>query len=414
MRSRAAAGHPLRPAPARRAAHAARDRARAPRRRRRGARAGGGRGGRAPSSAEAHALLGQRCSGRPPGRSDRRYRAALRREPIASVASAANDLAWILATSRDPALRDPAEALRLAESAATASASARRARARHARRRAGRERALRRGRRDARRAIALLPGARRVGRYAARGARSSRRASRTSRRGDAVSGQARLGERDRDREGRDRAAGAALAALRDRARARADARRTQRRSARGALGRARDRRGARVDATRTARRARRCVHVWELYHHVLGAKYFDELGYTRLYDCTLVADVEAGFAIAPERAADAAARDESRRARRPRARRRRRPRASSTSRRRAGGEFRATSPSLARAVAAAPLGRDAHRPRLQRVADLDDPGARRSRARLPLSQAACARSRGSTRAARRDDGGARSGASACA
>lgn len=37
------------------------------------------------------------------------------------------------------------------------------------------------------------------------------------------------------------------------------------------------------------------VHVWELYHHVLGAKYFSELGYTRLYECTLIADAEAGF-----------------------------------------------------------------------------------------------------------------------
>jgi hypothetical protein len=41
------------------------------------------------------------------------------------------------------------------------------------------------------------------------------------------------------------------------------------------------------------------VHVWELYHHVLGAKYRHELGYAHLYDCTLAADVEAGFAIAP-------------------------------------------------------------------------------------------------------------------
>jgi len=41
------------------------------------------------------------------------------------------------------------------------------------------------------------------------------------------------------------------------------------------------------------------IHVWELYHHVLGAKYGAELGYTRLYDCTLAADVEAGFSIPP-------------------------------------------------------------------------------------------------------------------
>lgn len=42
------------------------------------------------------------------------------------------------------------------------------------------------------------------------------------------------------------------------------------------------------------------IHVWELSHHVLGAKYFSELGYLRLYDCILVADVEAGFEIPPE------------------------------------------------------------------------------------------------------------------
>lgn len=42
------------------------------------------------------------------------------------------------------------------------------------------------------------------------------------------------------------------------------------------------------------------VHVWEFYHHALTAKYFPELGYTRLYDCTLIADVEAGFPVPPE------------------------------------------------------------------------------------------------------------------
>jgi hypothetical protein len=41
-------------------------------------------------------------------------------------------------------------------------------------------------------------------------------------------------------------------------------------------------------------------HPWDLYHHALGAKYFHELGYTRLYDCTLIADAEAGFPIPPE------------------------------------------------------------------------------------------------------------------
>lgn len=41
------------------------------------------------------------------------------------------------------------------------------------------------------------------------------------------------------------------------------------------------------------------VHPWELYHHAIAAKYFDELGYVGLYDCTLLADVEAGFEIPP-------------------------------------------------------------------------------------------------------------------
>jgi hypothetical protein len=42
-------------------------------------------------------------------------------------------------------------------------------------------------------------------------------------------------------------------------------------------------------------------HPWDLYHHTLGAKYFHELGYARLYDCTLIADAEAGFPVPPER-----------------------------------------------------------------------------------------------------------------
>ena len=44
------------------------------------------------------------------------YRAALARDP--ELISAANNLAWLLASSRDPALRDPKEAVRLAEAAA--------------------------------------------------------------------------------------------------------------------------------------------------------------------------------------------------------------------------------------------------------------------------------------------------------
>jgi hypothetical protein len=43
------------------------------------------------------------------------------------------------------------------------------------------------------------------------------------------------------------------------------------------------------------------VHRWEFFHHALGAKYFAELGYTRLYDCAAIADVEAGFGVAPQR-----------------------------------------------------------------------------------------------------------------
>jgi hypothetical protein len=37
------------------------------------------------------------------------------------------------------------------------------------------------------------------------------------------------------------------------------------------------------------------VQVHEHYHYYLGSKYFSELGYTRLYQCTAIADVEAGF-----------------------------------------------------------------------------------------------------------------------
>ena len=37
------------------------------------------------------------------------------------------------------------------------------------------------------------------------------------------------------------------------------------------------------------------VHPHELFHYTIGAKYYPELGYTRLYECTAVADVEAGL-----------------------------------------------------------------------------------------------------------------------
>jgi hypothetical protein len=36
-------------------------------------------------------------------------------------------------------------------------------------------------------------------------------------------------------------------------------------------------------------------HPHEIVHHVLGARYFPELGYTRLYECIAVADAEAGL-----------------------------------------------------------------------------------------------------------------------
>ncbi len=35
------------------------------------------------------------------------------------------------------------------------------------------------------------------------------------------------------------------------------------------------------------------LHRWELYHYVVGAKYFRELGYEGLYRCSTVADAEA-------------------------------------------------------------------------------------------------------------------------
>jgi hypothetical protein len=37
------------------------------------------------------------------------------------------------------------------------------------------------------------------------------------------------------------------------------------------------------------------VHTWEVFHYYLGAKYLPELGYTRLYACTAVADAEDGL-----------------------------------------------------------------------------------------------------------------------
>ncbi|MHB8873532.1 MAG: glycosyltransferase 87 family protein, partial [Myxococcaceae bacterium] len=37
------------------------------------------------------------------------------------------------------------------------------------------------------------------------------------------------------------------------------------------------------------------VHTWDTYHYYVGSKYFPELGYDRLYECTALADNEAGF-----------------------------------------------------------------------------------------------------------------------
>jgi hypothetical protein len=34
------------------------------------------------------------------------------------------------------------------------------------------------------------------------------------------------------------------------------------------------------------------IHVWDTYHYYIGAKYFPELGYDRIYICTVVADAE--------------------------------------------------------------------------------------------------------------------------
>jgi len=36
------------------------------------------------------------------------------------------------------------------------------------------------------------------------------------------------------------------------------------------------------------------IHEWDAYHYYIGAKYAPELGYTRLYFCTIVADAEDG------------------------------------------------------------------------------------------------------------------------
>ena len=47
------------------------------------------------------------------------------------------------------------------------------------------------------------------------------------------------------------------------------------------------------------------IHYYEFYHYYLGAKYAPELGYTRLYECTVAAEDEYR---APRAAARARAR----------------------------------------------------------------------------------------------------------
>lgn len=37
------------------------------------------------------------------------------------------------------------------------------------------------------------------------------------------------------------------------------------------------------------------LHVGDSFHYYMGSKYFEELGYTRLYDCAVIADAEAGL-----------------------------------------------------------------------------------------------------------------------
>ena len=37
------------------------------------------------------------------------------------------------------------------------------------------------------------------------------------------------------------------------------------------------------------------VHLWDMTHYYLGAKYFGELGYDGLYECIAVADAESGW-----------------------------------------------------------------------------------------------------------------------
>jgi len=46
-------------------------------------------------------------------------------------------------------------------------------------------------------------------------------------------------------------------------------------------------------------RGGRPIHYWEFFHYYMGSKYARELGYTRLYHCTAVADARAGVPPPP-------------------------------------------------------------------------------------------------------------------
>ena len=39
------------------------------------------------------------------------------------------------------------------------------------------------------------------------------------------------------------------------------------------------------------------LHTAEIFHHYVGSKYFRELSYSRLYDCTVVADYGSGYSF---------------------------------------------------------------------------------------------------------------------
>ncbi len=43
------------------------------------------------------------------------------------------------------------------------------------------------------------------------------------------------------------------------------------------------------------------IHTWDTYHYYVGSKYFPELGYDRLYECTAVADLEVGYEAVKKR-----------------------------------------------------------------------------------------------------------------